>query len=312
MNGQNIQNIDISDIKNKILKLKRENDICILAHSYQTRDICDVADYTGDSFGLSINAAKTNSKTLLMCGVRFMAETAKMLSPRKKVILANPHAGCPMADNLTKEDVLKAKKLHPGYAVACYINTTAEVKTVCDVCVTSSSAVKILANYDSDSFIFVPDKNLGSYVQAKLPNKNFVFVEGCCPIHNALTKEIALSAKQAHPDALFLVHPECRPEIVEIADYIGSTTGIMDFARKSGATKFLIATENEIASHLGDEMPEKEFISPSPLLYCPNMKRTSIEDVFAAVSGNGGLEIDLDGDTIRKAVNCINEMIKFG
>ena len=223
--------------------MKKEQDVCILAHAYQGQEILEVADYMGDSYGLSVQASKSNCKGVIMCGVRFMAETCKVLSPEKKVWLANPTAGCPMAEQLDLESLRKLKAEHPGYAVVAYINTTSELKTECDVCVTSSSAVQICSKLDNDKILFIPDPNLGRFVAEKLPEKEFAFYKGGCPRHIIVSAQDVEKAKKAHPDALLLVHPECRQEVVELADYVGSTTGIMEYAKKSPNKEFIIGTE---------------------------------------------------------------------
>ena len=203
----------IKDLQQRILKLKKERDVCILAHSYMPEEICEAADFTGDSYALSVKAQTAPQKTVIMCGVRFMAETVKMLSPEKKVILSNPDAGCPMAEQFGVEEIAKLKKRYPGHAVVAYINTTAELKTIADVCVTSSSAVKICRAIPQKNILFIPDVNLGSYVQKQVPEKNFILVEGGCPTHAMIKKEDVVAVKAAHPSALFLVHPECRAEV---------------------------------------------------------------------------------------------------
>lgn len=242
--------MSIQDIQQEIIRLKQEHDICILAHCYQTPDILEVADFTGDSFALSVAASKVESKTVVMCGVRFMAETCKILSPEKTVILSNPTAGCPMAEMLDKTLIEQVKRENPDYTVVAYINTTSELKTVCDVCVTSSSALQICRRLESDKILFVPDCNLGAWIAKQLPEKEFRLLNGCCPTHAAMTADDVRAAKAAHPDALLLVHPECKAEVTALADYAGSTTGIMDFAEKSAATEFIIGTENAIVTHL--------------------------------------------------------------
>ena len=299
------------NIKNEILRLKREKDVCIIAHSYQTGDILEIADFTGDSYALSVKAAQTKSKTILMCGVRFMAETAKILSPDKRVIIANADAGCPMAEQLTKEDVEALKVKYPGYAVACYINTSASLKTVCDICVTSSSAVKILGKYENDNIIFIPDRNLGSYIKEKLPDKNIILVNGCCPVHAAVTEDEAVAAKKAYPGCPLLVHPECVPDVLRHADFIGSTSEIMNYAVNSDSDAFIIGTELAISQHLQKALPEKKFYMLSERLVCPDMKLTALKNVYDALDG-GRLEIVLDAETITKAAKCINEMIRLG
>lgn len=299
-------------MQDKILQLKKEKDICILAHSYVAREILEVADYTGDSFQLSVLAEKAPQKTVIMCGVRFMAETVKILSPEKTVILASPVAGCPMAEQMDKELISQVKKQYPDYTVVAYINTTSDLKTVCDVCVTSSSAVKIVKKIDNDKILFIPDCNLGAYVAEQVPEKEFKLLQGGCPVHARMSKKDVLEAKKLHPDALFLVHPECRPEVVEEADYIGSTSGIVEFAKKSDAKEFIIGTEISITESLQYECPDKKFYSLSKELICPNMKSTTLVDLYNVVNGDGGEEIIMDEQTIKDAKKCIDKMLELG
>ena len=302
----------IKDLQEKIIKLKKERDVCILAHSYMPEEICEVADFCGDSFALAKLAVKVSCGTVIMCGVRFMAETVKMLSPDKKVLLASPEAGCPMAEQFDKDIILEVKKKYPDYAVVAYVNTTAELKTVADVCVTSSSAVKICRAMPEKNILFIPDINLGTYVKNQVPEKNFKLLSGGCPTHAKMNKADVLSAKTAHPEALFLVHPECRPEVCALADYIGSTSGIMDFAEKSSAKEFIIGTENAIVQHLQFRCPDKRFYPLSKDLLCHNMKITTLSDVYNCVLGTGGEEIVMDESVRRAAVECIEKMIELG
>lgn len=302
----------LKDIQEEILKLKKEKDICILAHCYQSPDILEVADFVGDSFALSVSASKVTNKTVIMCGVRFMAETVKILSPDKKVILANGDAGCPMAEMMDKQLIEQVKEQYPNYTVVAYINTTSELKTVCDVCVTSSSALKICKSLDTDKILFIPDKNLGSYIAKQLPEKEFKLLSGGCPTHARMGISDVKKAKAAHPEALFLVHPECVPEVVAEADYVGSTTGIMNFAKESDAKEFIIGTESSIVSHLQLACPDKMFYPLSKDLVCHNMKLTTIVDVLNSVKGIGGEEIELDEDVRLGAKRCIDKMIELG
>ncbi len=302
----------IKDIQNEIIRLKNEKDICILAHCYQSPEILEVADFVGDSFALSVEASKVKNKTVIMCGVRFMAETVKILSPEKKVILSNPDAGCPMAEMMDRDVIEQVKTQYPDYTVVAYINTTSELKTVCDVCVTSSSALKICSQLESDNILFIPDCNLGDWISKKLPQKNFKLLNGGCPTHAAIGREKVLRAKELHPNALFLVHPECKPEVVELADYVGSTTGIMDFAKKSEAKEFIIGTENSIVTHLQNECPEKMFYPLSKDCICHNMKATTLVDVLNCCKGTFGEEITLDKEIYEGAKRCIDKMIELG
>lgn len=300
------------ELQDEILRLKKENDVCILAHAYQNHEILEVADYTGDSYGLSVQAASASNKTILMCGVRFMAETVKILSPDKKVLLSNADAGCPMAEQLDLELLRGLKAQYPDYTVVAYINTTSELKTLCDVCVTSSSAVQIVKNIENPNILFIPDCNLGAWVKEQVPEKNFKFVQGGCPTHLRMTAKDVKKAKAAHPNAKFLVHPECLSEVVQLADYAGSTTGIMKYAKDSTDKEFIIGTENSILQHLQYECPDKQFYPLSKDCVCHNMKLTTLMDVYRCVAGIGGEEITLSEEVHQGALSCINKMIELG
>lgn len=298
------------ELQEEILKLKKEKDICILAHAYQSQDILEVADYVGDSYGLSEKAAKAPQKTILMCGVRFMAETVKILAPEKTVLLSHPDADCPMARQLDAKKVRELKAQYPGYAVIAYINTTAEMKTECDVCVTSSSAVSIVKNRKEKDILFIPDCNLGAWVASQVPEKNLQLVKGGCPVHAAVTKEMALEAKRKHPNAELLVHPECVRGVAEEADYIGSTTGIMEYAQNSSCDEFIIGTENSIVQHLQYACPQKRFYPLSKDLMCHNMKLTTLMDVYHCVRGEAGEEIILDEEVRLAAKKSLDAMLE--
>ena len=300
------------ELQDEIIRLKKEKDICILAHAYQSQDIWEVADYVGDSYGLSVQAAKAAQSTVLMCGVRFMAETVKILSPQKRVLLSNSNAGCPMAEQMDVELISGVKKMYPDYTVVAYINTTSELKTICDVCVTSSSAVQIVKNIENKNILFIPDCNLGKWVADQVPEKNIKLLQGGCPTHVRMSKRDVEKARKAHPDALLLVHPECLPEVSELADYRGSTTGIMDYAKKSDAKEFIIGTENSIVQHLQFACPDKQFYPLSRDCVCHNMKLTTLGDVYQCVKGTGGEEIKLDEEVRIKAKRCIDTMLELG
>jgi len=300
------------EMQDEILRLKQEHGICILAHAYQSHDIWEVADYVGDSFGLSQEAAKAPQDTILMCGVRFMAETVKILSPQKRVFLSHPDAGCPMADQAELELVLRLKEQYPDYTVAAYINTTAELKTICDVCVTSSSAVKILSAVENPNILFIPDCNLGDWVAKQLPDKQFRFMQGGCPTHVRMNVRNVEKARLAHPNAKLLVHPECHPTVTALADYVGSTTGILSYAKASQDQEFIIGTENSIVQHLQFACPDKRFYPLSLDCVCHNMKLTTLADVYHCVKEQGGEEIHLDADVIAGAKRCIDEMLRLG
>lgn len=301
-----------ADIQKEIIRLKKENDFCILAHCYQTPDILEVADFTGDSFALSTKAMDVPQKNVIMCGVRFMAETVKIFSPEKNVYLSAPDAGCPMAEQLSFEELAELKKQYPEHAVVAYVNTTSALKTLCDVCVTSSSAVQILKKMDEKKILFIPDCNLGDFVQKQVPDKEIVMIKGGCPVHGAMTPEAVEKAKAAHPKAKFLVHPECVPAVVAQADYAGSTTGIMDYAAKSDAKEFIIGTENSIVQHLQLAHPDKMFYPLSKHCVCHDMKLTTLTDVLNVIKGIAGEEITMSEDMRLKAKHCMDRMLELG
>ncbi|MBQ3225929.1 MAG: quinolinate synthase NadA [Clostridia bacterium] len=298
------------ELQKRIIELKKEKDVCILAHAYQTHDILEIADFVGDSYGLSEQAAKAPQQTILMCGVRFMAETVKILSPEKKVLLSHSDAGCPMAEQLSVDELKKLKEKHPSACVVAYINTTAALKCECDICVTSASALDIVKNLPQKEILFIPDCNLGAWVKEQVPEKTFYFIDGGCPVHTAISEEDVHRARKAHPNALLLVHPECKGEVSRLSDYAGSTTGILAYVEKSDAKEFIIGTENSIVQHLQFSHPEKQFYPLSKDCICHDMRLTTLVDVYRAVSGTGGEEITLPEETIKNARKSIDAMLK--
>lgn len=301
----------VQEIQEEIRRLKKETKTTILVHAYQSQEILEIADHVGDSYGLALLAKKEENPNMMMCGVRFMAETCKILCPDKTVYLPNPSAGCPMAEQLNRYSLIKLKEEYPEYTIVAYINTSAELKTETDVCVTSSCAYTVCKNIENDKILFIPDPNLGSYIAKKLPEKQFKFVQGGCPHHAAITKEDVLKAKQAHPKALLLVHPECQREVVELADFVGSTTEIMKFAKESTHQEFLIGTENSIVEHLQFDCMNKIFYPVSTNLVCPDMKATTLMDIYLCLKGISGEKIELDPFTLNRAKSCLDEMIRL-
>ena len=266
----------------KIRRLKKERNAIILAHNYQIGEVQDIADFVGDSLRLSQIAAKVDEQVIILCGVYFMAESAAILAPDKTVILPAIDAGCPMADMVPRESLLKRKKELPGVPVVCYVNSSAEVKAESDICCTSSNAVRVVKSLSEDRILFVPDKNLGSWV-AKQVDKKVILWEGYCLTHHRVTLEDVEKAKKAHPDAVVMVHPECRPEVTDLADVVCSTEQMVLYAHKSRARKFLVGTEMGLIYKLKKENPEKEFYLLSQGLICPNMKRTTLRHVLNAL-----------------------------
>lgn len=267
------------EMKAEIRRLVKERNALLMAHNYQRDEIQEIADITGDSLGLSMEAARTDKEVIVFCGVHFMAESAAILSPEKTVLLPRPDAGCPMADMVTPEGLREMKAQHPGATVVTYVNSSAAVKAESDICCTSSNAVNVVRSLEATELLLVPDRNLGRYI-ASHTDKVCHCWEGYCPTHDRLTLEEVKKAKEENPGALFMAHPECTPEILELADHICSTSGMYEYARKNPATKFIVGTEAGILYRLRKENPEKEFILPSPRLICPNMKLTSLEDLL--------------------------------
>ncbi|MBQ1252287.1 MAG: quinolinate synthase NadA [Firmicutes bacterium] len=267
------------NIKEEIQKLKEEKDAIILAHYYVEPEVQEIADYVGDSFYLSKIAAGQPNQTIVYCGVHFMAESGCLLCPDKNVLMPSPDADCPMAHMVTKAEVEEARAKYDDLAVVCYINSTAEIKSWSDVSVTSANAVKIVKNLPHRNILFIPDKNLGRFVAAQVPEKNFIFVNGCCPVHDVISAEEIRDLKQEHPEALLLVHPECNKEVTDMADYIGSTSGIIDFATKKEASEFIIGTEIGVEYELKKQNPDKEFYFPKTQPICRDMKFITLEKI---------------------------------
>jgi len=301
----------LTDLQKDILKLKKEKGAVILAHSYQTPDILEIADYTGDSFKLSTIAKEIKEDTVILCGVKFMAETVKILSPEKTVIMPVAEATCPMAEQISPERVREFKKNNPDVTVVAYINTTAALKAECDVCVTSSSALKIVKGIDSKKILFIPDKNLGSFVKEKLPEKEIILWDGFCPVHNNITEEECVKAKALHLDAKLLMHPEIPVNAVKHADVTGSTADIINYALNNN-DDCIIGTELAVLQYLKLKRPELNFYPLSKNLICPDMKLTTLTDVYNALKGVAGEEVVLSEELRLAAKKPIDAMIKLG
>ncbi len=295
----------------EIKKLKKEKNAVILAHCYQHAEIDEVADFVGDSLYLSRQAAKTDADIVVFCGVYFMAETAKILSPNKKVLLPNLSAGCAMADMINLEKIRNFKLKNPNIPVVCYVNSTAEVKSECDICCTSANAVEIVKSLNTDKVLFVPDRNLGGYVQSKLPEVEVICYDGCCPIHNDLTVDDVLKQKQLNPNAKVLVHPECTKAVTDMADYIGSTTGIMNYVKNSAEKEFIIVTEQGVVERLERDYKDKKFVLVSEKAVCESMKYTRLEDVLVSLKEEN-FEINVSEKLIKEALSPIEKMIAVG
>lgn len=300
------------NITARILEEKKKSGALILAHTYQPPEIIEAADVTGDSYALAQAAKKYDNKKVVVCGVRFMAETVKILSPEKQVILPDPSATCPMAEQISPERVKKFRSENPNAAVVAYINTTAELKAQCDVCVTSSSAVKIVSALPEKDILFIPDRNLGSFVKEKLPDKNIILWDGFCPVHCRVTEDDVLKAKAENPDALLAIHPECVPEAVQYADFVGATSGIIKFALEA-EKPVIIGTERGVADYLIPNNPAKKFIQlAKEKLVCPDMKKISPELLLGALEGSAGEEITLPPAVMQGAARSLENMLKYG
>ncbi|HIT91749.1 MAG TPA: quinolinate synthase NadA [Candidatus Stercorousia faecigallinarum] len=298
----------MKELIEKINKLKKEKNAVILAHCYQNVEIDEVADYVGDSLYLSQMAAKTDADIILFAGVYFMAQTAKILCPDKKVLLPRLESGCRMADMISLNQLREFKSKHPNIPTVCYINSTAEVKSECDICCTSSNAVKIVGSLNADKVLFLPDTYLGKWVEAQLGNLDVITYPGFCPTHLQIRPEDITAAREKYPDAPVLAHPECHQSVTKLADYVGSTTGIMKYAVESDKKRFIIATEKGVADRLKRDYPDKEFILIKENIICPNMKWHNLIDIYSALEKEEH-EIIVDKEIAAKALNCIDRML---
>lgn len=297
-------------IQQQIQDLKKKHHMIILAHNYQNPEIQDIADFVGDSLDLSLKATKTDATTIIFCGVDFMAESAKILNPEKTVILPDKTANCPMAGMVDAESLKALMNEHPKADVVAYINTTADVKALADICCTSANGVKVVKSRTAQTIIFVPDRNLGMYIQKQVPEKEMILWPGICRTHHNITKEEILRIKKKHPNAEILVHPECQPEVIDIADQALSTNGMVTYVHTSPKKEFIIGTEKGLCYRLEKENPGKKFY-PVPSAVCPNMKKTTLEKVLKSMET---LEpkIELPDDIIRKARIPLQRMMDMG
>lgn len=300
----------MDNIQEEINQLKQEKDAVILAHYYVADEIQDIADYIGDSYYLSEIATKLPQKTICFAGVKFMGESAKILCPDKTVLLPEVLADCPMANMAEEEKILKIREQYEDLAVVCYINSSARLKTFSDVIVTSSNALKIVKALPQKNIYFIPDENLGRYIASQVPDKNFIFNKGFCHVHTSITKENVLKAKAAKPNMEILVHPECKMEILELADYIGSTSGIINYATKSEKKEFLICTELGILHDLKKKNPEKSFYSVGHRQFCPNMKKITLQKIKDSLQSMK-TEVKIDEELRIKAYRPLIRMLEL-
>ncbi|MDY2614322.1 MAG: quinolinate synthase NadA [Lachnospiraceae bacterium] len=297
-------------IVDKIEKLKKEKNAVILAHYYVKPEVQEVADYIGDSYYLSKVAVGLNEQTIVFCGVEFMGESAKALNPQKTVLMPDLSADCPMAHMADPEMIQKMRHTYEDLAVVCYINSTAELKKYSDVCVTSANAVKIVKALPNKNIFFIPDRNLAHYIAGLVPEKNFVYNEGFCPTHERMQAEEVLEVKKEHPEAKVLSHPECRTEILEISDYIGSTSGIIRYATESEEKEFIICTEEGVSYKLCQNNPEKKFYFPKSVPTCPNMKKNSLEKILHVLE-TGENEVQITEELREASVKPLERMLEL-
>lgn len=270
-------------MRERIEQLKKEKDIVILAHYYVDGEVQEIADLVGDSYFLAKKATEVSQQNILFCGVSFMGESAKILNPGKRVIMADEFADCPMAHMVDIAKIQQVREQYPDVAVVCYVNSTAEIKAYSDVCVTSSNALRVVQSLPNKHIFFIPDNNLGRYISTLVPEKEFIFNDGFCHVHTSIHRENVEEAKKLHPNALVLTHPECTADVLEISDFIGSTSEILDYATKSDAKEFIICTEMGIFFELEQKNPDKRFYSVGHRQFCPNMKKITLEKVVRAM-----------------------------
>lgn len=270
-------------MRERIEQLKKEKDIVILAHYYVDGEVQEIADLVGDSYFLAKKATEVSQQNILFCGVSFMGESAKILNPGKRVIMADEFADCPMAHMVDIAKIQQVREQYPDVAVVCYVNSTAEIKAYSDVCVTSSNALRVVQSLPNKHIFFIPDNNLGRYISTLVPEKEFIFNDGFCHVHTSIHRENVEEAKKLHPNAQVLTHPECTADVLEISDFIGSTSEILDYATKSDAKEFIICTEMGIFFELEQKNPDKRFYSVGHRQFCPNMKKITLEKVVRAM-----------------------------
>lgn len=300
----------MGDIQNRIEQLKKEKNAVILAHYYVHDEVQEVADYIGDSFYLSKVATTVDADTIVFCGVSFMGESAKILNPEKRVLMPDETADCPMAHMAEIDRIVQLREKYEDLAVVCYINSTAELKRHSDVCVTSSNAMKIVKKLPNKNIFFIPDENLGRYIAGQAPEKNFIFNDGFCHVHAVISPEQVRAAKRSHPGARFLAHPECRTEVLELADFVGSTSEIIDYATECDAREYIIGTEIGVFCELKKKNPDKTFFSAGSAQCCPNMKKISLEKIVHVLE-TGDNEIHVTDELRARANAPLNRMLEL-
>lgn len=298
------------ELVKKIQELKKEKNAIVLAHTYQNVEIDEVADFSGDSLYLSQQAAKTNADVIVFAGVYFMAETAKILSPQKTVLLPNLNAGCAMADKINLAQLRAFKEKHPNIPVVCYVNSTAEVKSESDICCTSANAVNVVKSLNAKEVLFVPDQHLGSYVESQLEGVKVITYPGFCPIHHSITVDDVKEKKALYPNAQVMVHPECQKEVTQMANFVGSTTAIIKEVKNSDKKEFIIVTEKGVVERLERDCPDKKFVLINEKAICETMKLLKLENILNALQNNE-YEITVDEEISKKAIKAIDRMVNI-
>ena len=302
--------VNTKEIADRINALKNQKNAVIMAHYYVADQIQDIADYVGDSFFLAKKATETDADIIVLCGVRFMGESAKVLNPDKKVLIPEIAADCPMAHMATTDSIAEMRSKYDDLAVVCYVNSTADLKAASDVCVTSANALTIVSRLPQKNIFFIPDQNLARYIADQLPDKNFIFNDGFCHVHNSIKADVVKKAKELKPHAPLLVHPECKPDVVALADYVGSTSGIIKYAGESDAREFIVATELGVMHELGKRYPDKSFYPAGPMQICPNMKKLTMEKLLHVLEYEDN-QITLPDDIMRDAALPMEKMLRL-
>ena len=308
-NGKVAPKRDVDLLKKEVKRLAKEKNAVILTHIYQRLEVQDIADHVGDSLALSRFAAKTSADIIVFCGVHFMAETAKLLNPKKTVLLPDLQSGCPMADMISCEDLKTFKAEHPNCPVVCYVNSSASVKAQSDVCCTSTNAVQVVNSFKEKEIIFVPDKGLGVWVQEKLPHKKLHIYDGFCPTHYQITPKEVFMMREKYPEGVIVAHPECDPEVWRLADFVGSTSQIYKFIANHDDKEFIILSEQGLVARMQRDLPDKKIVTTFPLPLCPNMKYHKLETVISALEENKN-KIEVDPKIFDRAAKTITKMFE--
>ena len=301
--------LPFEELISQIDRLRQEKNAVVLAHNYQTPEVQDIADFTGDSLGLAVEASRTDADLIVFCGVHFMAESAKILSPKKTVLLPHLGAGCALSDSITPESLDEWKEMYPEHTVVTYVNSSAEVKAESDICCTSANAVSVVRSLNTDDVLFTPDRNLGRWVAQQIPEKNIAIYDGVCPTHDVLRQASVDRTRSEYPDAIIIAHPECPPDVIKASDFTGSTSGMIKYVKDNQPEKVMMVTECSMSDNVQVDNPNVKFIRPCNL--CPHMKKITLPKILDCLE-NETNEIIMDNITIEKARNSVERMVKIG